>query len=99
MIPPSPSDAASAAALRSDSRECWTTPGIDRDRHRLGGSLPYEDGQDQLPCLERRLRHEPPQRGSTAEPAPSDAAGEPMTRPQVALRRAAGRRSDGLVTG
>ena len=29
MIPPRPSDAASAAVARSESRVCWTTPGIE----------------------------------------------------------------------
>ncbi len=29
ITPPSPAAAASAAAFRSESRVCWTTPGID----------------------------------------------------------------------
>ena len=29
MIPPNPAATAAAAALRSESRECWTTPGMD----------------------------------------------------------------------
>ena len=77
-----PASAASAAALRSESRVCCTTPGIERDRARLGQPLRDEQRQHQLRRLQPGLGDQPAHRRRRPQPA------RPVTAPRLALPHA-----------
>ena len=106
MIPPTPASAASAAALRSESRVCWTTPGIDEIGR--GSARPSATNTGRISCrgLDRGLGDQRRIAGVDPQPARAgrrDACCRSATASITPMITPDGRglalRWDGLTTG
>ena len=106
MMPPRPRSAASAAAFLSESRVCWTTPGIELIGTGSVMSSRTKTGRISWLACDRRLADEAPQRRGTPQPSRPDDRPDDIVRlaPAAVTSRApcggaVGLRSLGLVTG